>query len=259
MSQTTTDDPWIHRITHLLAKAESSPFPEEAEALLAKAQELMARHAIDEALLAASGRTTDAVGTEEILADAPYAAAKAVLLGAVADANACRVAMRRADGAARRCTVVGHRTDLDAVLSLYAALSLHAVREVLRAEVPPWEQPRRFRHAFLLSFAGRIGERLREAAARARADAETAARAAGAGAAGAGSGVGIMLATREAAVDRAFAQAFPRIRTTTVRASSAAGFHDGRLAADRAGLGRPVAAPPARGLSSGRSGPRPGR
>ncbi|MFD0330099.1 DUF2786 domain-containing protein [Streptacidiphilus monticola] len=47
----------LGRIRALLAKAESTDFPEEAEALSAKAQELMARHSIDAALLSArSGR-----------------------------------------------------------------------------------------------------------------------------------------------------------------------------------------------------------
>ncbi|WP_228984453.1 dihydroxy-acid dehydratase, partial [Streptomyces sp. DH12] len=43
----------LGRIRALLAKAEATGFPEEAEALSAKAQELMARHSVDEALLAA--------------------------------------------------------------------------------------------------------------------------------------------------------------------------------------------------------------
>ena len=43
----------LTRIRALLAKAEATGFPEEAEALSAKAQELMARHSIDEALIAA--------------------------------------------------------------------------------------------------------------------------------------------------------------------------------------------------------------
>ena len=43
----------LRRIRGLLAKAESTDFPEEAEALTAKAQELMTRHAVDAALLEA--------------------------------------------------------------------------------------------------------------------------------------------------------------------------------------------------------------
>ncbi|RST20878.1 bifunctional 3'-5' exonuclease/DNA polymerase [Streptomyces sp. WAC04770] len=52
----------LTRIRALLAKAEATGFPEEAEALTAKAQELMARHSIDEALLAARSHSTDGPG-----------------------------------------------------------------------------------------------------------------------------------------------------------------------------------------------------
>ncbi|MFD0595252.1 DUF2786 domain-containing protein [Catellatospora coxensis] len=55
-----TDQRMLDRIRALLAKAESTGFPEEAEAFTAKAQQLMARHSIDHALIdAATGRATD--------------------------------------------------------------------------------------------------------------------------------------------------------------------------------------------------------
>ncbi len=44
-------DPIAERIAALLDKAESTSYPAEADAFMAKAQELMARHAIDEAML----------------------------------------------------------------------------------------------------------------------------------------------------------------------------------------------------------------
>ena len=58
----------------MLAKAESTTFPDEAEALTAKAQELMDRHAIDRAMLAASspGHTSTPEG-RQVPVDAPYA------------------------------------------------------------------------------------------------------------------------------------------------------------------------------------------
>ena len=52
----------LGRIRALLAKAESTEFPEEAELLTAKAQQLMAQHSIDEALLSADHRGDDAPG-----------------------------------------------------------------------------------------------------------------------------------------------------------------------------------------------------
>jgi hypothetical protein len=52
----------LDRVRALLAKAESTEFPKEAEALSARAQELMARHRIDRALLAALAARDEAVG-----------------------------------------------------------------------------------------------------------------------------------------------------------------------------------------------------
>ena len=230
----TPEQTWTNRIQALLTKAESTAaeFPEEAEALLAKAQELMVRHAIDEATLAAVGKaSSDRVVSDVVLVSAPYATAKASLLASVGRANDCRVVMAAAGRGAQRCVVVGHESDLANVQSLFSALSLHAVRSMLTAQVPAFDTPRRFRHAFLLAFSGRIGERLWEAGesvrdqARKRADT--------------GVGVALVLAGRSAAVDQAFRATFPRVRNTTLSSSSWAGRASGRTAADRAGLGQP--------------------
>ncbi|MEO6628681.1 MAG: DUF2786 domain-containing protein [Aquihabitans sp.] len=228
-------DAWLVRVQGLLAKAESTEFPEEAEALMAKAQELMTRHAIDEAMLATSGKPgADPVESAVIVVEAPYATAKASLLGAVALANNSRCVFTGTESGAKQCVVVGHASDLANIRTLYAALSLHAVRTMLVAPIPAHDTPRRFRHAFLLAFAGRIGERLREAGEAARRQAEAAT-----GAAEASQRIGIVLADRSTAVDQAFKQEFPRVRTARPSSSSSAGRVSGRNAADRAGLGQP--------------------
>ena len=90
---------------------------------------------------------------------------------------------------------------------------------------------RRFRHAYLLSFAARIGERLR--AARREAEREAAAAAGSDG----GPSVALVLADRADAVDRAFRDEFPHVRTLRTSSSSSAGRMSGRRAADAAGLG----------------------
>jgi hypothetical protein len=226
----TAEETWTSRIQALLTKAESTEFPEEAEALLAKAQELMVRHAIDEAMLARGGRgPEDQVTTEIVVVQAPYATAKASLLGSVARANQCRTVMGPAGKGAQRCVVVGHAADVANVRTLFNALSLHAVRAMLDTPVPPHDTPRRFRHAFLLAFSGRIGERLWAAGEAARAQAQVGPDTAG---------VGLVLASRADAVDRSFREQFPNVRYTTMRSSSSAGRLSGRRAADRAGLGQ---------------------
>jgi hypothetical protein len=228
-------DAWLRRVQALLAKAESTDFPAEAETLLAKAQELMARHAIDEAMLDSAGRHRhDVVTSEVIRMEAPYAGPKASLLCRVAEANGCRAVTRTVGGGPRQCVIVGHRSDLDGVMTLFAALSMHATRAMLQATVPPYDTPRRFRHAFLLGFAARIGERLRAAARAAEADAAADADAAGSG----GASVAVVLASRADAVERAFEAEFPHVRFVRSQASSYAGAVSGRTAADAAALGQ---------------------
>lgn len=229
----TAETTWTNRIQALLTKAESTAeqFPEEAEALLAKAQELMVRHAIDEAALTAAGRaSTDQVTSDIVTVEAPYATAKASLLGAVGHANECRVVMSSAGEGAQRCVVVGHESDLANVRTLFSALSLHAVRTMLNTPVPRRDTPRRFRRAFLLAFAARVGERLQAAASSVRRQAEADATT--------GAGVAIVLADRSAAVDDAFRESFPGVRSRRLQASSAAGISSGRRAAEQANLGQ---------------------
>ena len=104
----TDADGVLHKVRSLLATAESTTFPAEAEALTAKAQQLMDRHAIDRAMVAAStGRGSGPEG-REVTIDAPYAREKYLLLAAVARANRSRAVFAQHDGVA---TVVGFPED----------------------------------------------------------------------------------------------------------------------------------------------------
>lgn len=222
-------DQWLRRVQALLAKAESTEFPEEAEALVAKAQELMTRHSIDEAMLAQDDPSADLIDSEVVVVSPPYASAHVVLLSTVADANSCRCVSTSALRGPVRCVLVGFRGDIGRTKTMFAALSLHAARAMLAAPVPDFDTPRRFRRAFLLGFASRIGARLQDAALAARTEAEERASARG-------RSTDLVLADRSARVDSAFEARFPHVRRTTAKASSWAGSESGRDAADRAPL-----------------------
>jgi Arc/MetJ family transcription regulator len=99
----------LAKIRALLAKAESTTFPEEAESLSAKAQELMTRHRVDRVLLDGEAPTDGPTG-RRIWLDDPYATTKADLLRVVADANRCRAVLLPSLGC---CHVIGHAADLD--------------------------------------------------------------------------------------------------------------------------------------------------
>lgn len=86
----TVDDPVLTRVRALLAQAESTTLEAEAEAFTAKAQELMARHAIDVAVLWAHSARDERPTTIRLAIDDPYADIKSLLLQRVAEHSRCR-------------------------------------------------------------------------------------------------------------------------------------------------------------------------
>ena len=154
----------LRRIRALLAKAESTDFPEEAEALTAKAQELMAQHAIDAVLLDADRGAAPAAGVAErrLHLEPPYLDAKMHLVSAVAGANGVRAAWFGSLGIA---VLVGTPADLDAVELLTTSLLVQAGRAMQAAgrSGEGHSRSRGFRRAFLLAYAVRVGERLETA------------------------------------------------------------------------------------------------
>lgn len=219
-------DAWRRRIDALLAKAESTPFGPEADALIAKAHQLMVRCSITESVL---GEADEDITCSPVTIAAPYASAKSSLLGAIASANSCRIVLFTTGRGPQRGVLVGRDADRHNTLSMYGWLSLYAVEAMMSAAMPAWETPRRFRHAFLLSFAVRIGERLR----RATEDVERS------GTAGSSS---LVLRSRSDAVDSYMAARFPTLSRLTRTATSATGVRSGRDAADRPGLGGRIGA-----------------
>jgi hypothetical protein len=215
----------LGRVRALLAKAESTEFPEEAEALSTRAQELMARHSIDHALLAAETGDMRGPDGRRIAVDSPYDAPKAVLLTVVAEANHCRAIWHRELGFS---TVLGFPADLAAVEILFTSLLVQATSAMVHAgprrDARGRSRTRSFRHAFLSAYAVRIGERLRGAADRA---------AAGAG----GKDLLPVLAARDQAVDQAVDTMFPGLaKGRAGSVSNHEGWVAGRAAADVASL-----------------------
>ena len=248
------DERMLSRIRALLAKAEATEYAEEAEALSARAQELMAKYSIDQALVAAGAGRKDAPSGRRIAVDNPYEAPKTSLLQAVATANRCRVVWSKDVALA---TVVGFEADLDAVELLFTSLLVQASTAMLRAgsrqDAYGRSRTRAFRQSFLVSYAIRIGERLAEAADHATKEAaaeQEAAAAAGAakdGASGTGTALMPFLAARQQAVDDSVDEMFGDTlkRGRPVRATDAEGWASGRAAADLATLHNraPVASP----------------
>ncbi len=219
------DSRMLGKIRGLLAKAESTKFPAEAESYSAKAQELMARHAIDHALIAGQIDDPDKPVGVRITIDKPYAESKAVLLQQVAEANLCRSVW---SPDYEFSTVFGYAPDLDVVEMMFLSLLVQGSAAMIREGSTSKESPdrtRAFRQSFMQAYASRIGERLGEVSAAAMADA-----------AQDDDRLLPVLASREKAVDERMRALFPVSTRGTIRVRDERGWVSGRAAADRAAL-----------------------
>lgn len=219
------DERALAKVRALLAKAEVTEFPDEAEALSAKAQELMSRYSLQEAVADHErGRIPVAVA-RRIWIENPYAAAKAVLVNAVSGANRCRAVWTENLGVV---TVIGSDTDLNLVELLTTSLLVQANRAMLgagrRNGSGGQTRTRSFRQSFLVAYAQRIGERLDSTSASVTEEVRQDCRLLPA------------LAASSRAADELIDQLFPSTAARPVAASNGAGWGAGRAAADMAVL-----------------------
>lgn len=215
----------LHKVRSLLAKAESTTFPDEADALTAKAQELMDRHAIDRAMVAAAAGGSSGPEGRRITIESPYAREKYLLLAATASANRSRAVFAQHDGVA---TVVGFPEDQETIELLFTSLLLQATSTMLARGDRAATRTRRYRQSFLVAFASRIGERLAAADAEVVAEADR----------DHGGGVLPVLADRADAVEAHLAREFPDLQSRRVVVRDAVGWGHGTAAAERADIGR---------------------
>jgi hypothetical protein len=219
----------LPRIRALLAKAEATDFPDEAEALSAKAQELMAKFSLDRALVDADPdhQLDDDSAARRIWVETPYVSAKAQLVGAVASANNCRtVSMDQL----AVVTIVGAELELQLTELLSTSLLVQANRAMLSAGKHfghrGESRTRSFRQSFLMAYAQRIGERLQATteATRAAVPEQDADR------------LLPVLSKREEQVEALFVKLFPATVLRRTRVSNGAGWAAGLSAADLAQL-----------------------
>ena len=215
-------------IRALLAKAEGTTFEAEADAFTEKAQELMTRHSIDSAMLAAhaaGGSAQFGVESRRVHIDNPYADEKATFLSAIAQVNGAKCIWHPSAGFS---TLMGFTVDLQLTDVLFTSLLVQATHASTAATAHDKRlRSPSFRRAFLVSFADRISERLEAAR---RHVAEEAAH-------DYGDAMLPVLAQREAAVEQAYTEAFPDAIAMKAKRYNAYGWYAGREAADRADIG----------------------
>jgi hypothetical protein len=236
-------DRLLDRVRKLLAKAEAEGVtPAEAQALTAKAAELMAKYGIDRALLAAERPETDRPANRIVDLDSPWAREKAHLLCGLASALRCHCVLlgigprggqpRGPSGGpvAQRVHLFGFTSDIERTDILYTSVLLQMWHGLAGARVPEWSpNPRAWRRSWLLGFAAAVIARVREAE-------RAAVTAATDGHSPASGRAALALADRTLIIRRNVEQAYPVTRTARVTYSGS-GYRDGYAQGQRADIG----------------------
>ena len=248
------EDRRLATIRGLLAKAEATEFPEEAELFFNKASELISRWAIDEAMLWQGAERSGREQPDELqlVVFSPYLTQKAVLIGAVASAHGCRT-VRLVSGmqkGAEVVSVVGFPTDLRWVDTLVTSLLVQLTAAMLSL-CPKGATPAAtasWRRSFIIGYAEEVSARLeqdRAAAAAAKSSSAAAnsdrssSGAAGQHVAAEQPSVAMVLASRAEEVQDDFRRRHPRVRSSWASSGrSATGRQAGKRAGKEASLTR---------------------
>lgn len=230
MPATQAPDALLYRVRKLLAKAEAyGVTPAEAQALTAKAAELMAKYGIDRALLAADRPETDTPADRVISIGSPWAREKAHLLAGLASALRCHCVML-ATREGSKVHVFGYSSDIDRTDVLYTSVLLQMWHGLAGAAVPDWTRsPRAWRRSWLLGYATAVISRVRAAEHKAVAEATLPA-------APGSDRTALVLADRSLIIRHQAERAYPVTRKTRVTYSGS-GYGDGFAQGQHADLG----------------------
>jgi hypothetical protein len=221
----------LARVRKLLVKAEAAGVtPAEAQALTAKAAELMAKYGIDRALLAAERPETDRPADRVIDIGNPWARVQAHLLCGLASALRCQCVILPRTGPGTRIHVFGFTSDIERADVLYTSLLVQMWQGLAGTPLPARvESARAWRRSWLLGFATAV-------VARVRAAEERAARQGAAAAAGAGSRTALVLADRSDVITATLKHAYPVTRSSRVTYTGN-GYGNGYARGQRADIG----------------------
>ncbi|AMJ44273.1 DUF2786 domain-containing protein [Corynebacterium stationis] len=151
------------KIQGLLAKAESTQFEDEADALIAKAQNLRQQYRIDKVLEELETSAEEVVAVRVRIA-APWVKHQMSLLSSVACANGGTAVLLSDLGI---CTVLATRDDAEHIVDLFSSLNRHRAWFMTNSEgaklAAEEGQTASYRRSFMLAYAGKIHELLHEA------------------------------------------------------------------------------------------------
>src|SRR5215472_16454297 len=154
----------LERVRKLLAKAEAEGVtPQEAQALTAKAAELMAKYGIDRALLASRRPETDKPDSRIVEVYNPWGRVQAHLLCGLAAALRCQCILLPSR-AGQRVHIFGYASDLERADVLYTSVLVQMWHGLIATDVPAEAASvRAWRRSWLLGFAAAVIARVRAA------------------------------------------------------------------------------------------------
>jgi hypothetical protein len=220
----------LDRVRKLLAKAEAEGVtPPEAEALTAKAAELMARYGIDRARLGALHPDTDRPDSRIIDIDNPWAQVRAHLLAGIAGAMRCQCVLLSTSKPGARIHVFGYASDLERADILYTSLLLQMASGLRQARVPRGVRSvRAWNRSWLLGYVTAVITRVKSAEDRAATTSDDQAHE--------GPSTALVLADRAVVIRRQLQQAYPTTRRTRITYSGR-GYSDGYAKGQQADIG----------------------
>jgi hypothetical protein len=224
-------DRLLDRVRKLLAKAEADGVTvAEAQALTAKAAELMAKYGIDRALLAAQRPETDRPSSRLLDIYNPWARVQAHLLCGLAGAMRCQCILLPSGDGDQRVHMFGYESDLERTDMLYTSVLVQMWHGLIGAEVPARaSNVRAWRRSWLLGFAAAVTSKVQAAEDRAE-------RTASPPGAGPKSSAALVLADRSLVIRRNVAAAYPTTRTARLTYTGS-GFGAGYRQGERADIG----------------------
>ena len=222
---TTPDSKYLDRVRNLLAKAESTEFPAEAELARENAFALMAKHRIDAAHLRAQDTTAEPIHKQVNITN-PHANIRANLLNTIAlNLNCDLVHVSPKGSYVGIAHLFGFPDDIDRVMFLYSTLLLQFQHARKQVEVPAGMRPQSYKHGWAVGFINEISRRLRTAREASEAEATTT-----------DPSTALVLADQTAAVKAKVFEAFRSTSNSRGR-GSAAGARAGHVAGARADIG----------------------
>lgn len=240
-----SDTSYAAKIAALLAKAEATDNDHEAEAYSAKAEILMLKWGVDEAMLAAAtGNTnTERIVKAEFLQTGVYHTAWMLLANSIAIGLGSLKLVKSTYGTNRTLVyIIGHESDVARFRMLFDSLKAQAEGaskhwwKANRTDFTDWYGEIdngagfRARRSFLISFGAAVSDRLRAERADVIAETEHTST---------GTSADLVLVNRAKRVEDAVSDFFPRLgngRASRMQ-GSAAGSRAGRAAGQRANLG----------------------